>query len=621
MNPEHICMGCMGIKGDAQYCGDCGWKEGTPADLPLQLQPRTLLDRRYLLGRVLGQGGFGITYLGWDLNLNRKLAVKEYFPREVCGRGKDEETVQPLSQRNREAFQYGLRKFLEEGRALARFQDHPNIVSMLDYFEGNGTAYIVMAYVEGFTLKQYLDERGGRIPFETALNILIFVMDGLREVHKAGMLHRDISPDNIYLDKKHQVKILDFGATRYAMREQVQSLTVLFKPGYAPIEQYSSGGKQGPWTDVYALGATFYRAITGQVPAEAPDRLVHDDLVPPRSLGVTVPEKSEAALLKALAVHGENRFPTVGDFQNALLPKKPEGPIPPPPGPGRTKSIPPWLLVATGLLFLATLGSSAFWYSARGQLKSAKGAIEGLKQQLNQGKHAEDESVQSLMSKNSALTREQDDLRTQLDTANRDRDDLRRQLSAKTTQDRSDKTNFERERENLQAQLASLQAANQALETERDGLKRERDGLNAELSNLRGAQTAPRLSIATIDLYNYDSRKKQLLGGSSISFQADNVRYVLCRVAGPNPLYGTRDLTGVIGVQYIGPDGVVRRGTMGSTAGVTTNLAIAASKSQKVWQAVTAWGDDKRGAFIRGRWRIDFLWDGQKIAGKTFQVQ
>jgi serine/threonine protein kinase len=376
MNPGHLCMGCMGIKGDAQFCGDCGWKDGTPSE-PLQLQPRTVLDRRYLLGRVLGQGGFGITYLGWDLNLNRKLAVKEYFPREVCSRGKDQETVQPLSQRNREAFQYALKKFLDEGRALARFQDHPNVVSMLDYFEGNGTAYIVMAYMDGLTFKQYLEEQGGKIPFDAALNILIFVMDALREVHKAGMLHRDISPDNIYLNKNRQVKILDFGATRYAMREQVQGLTVLFKPGYAPIEQYSSGGKQGPWTDVYALGATFYRAITGQVPTEAPDRLAHDSLVPPSRLGVSIPEKSELALLKALAVHAENRFQTVGDFQSGVLPRKSERPRPAQREPRPTKSIPPWLLVTACLLFLATLGSSALWYSARGQLKSARATIEG----------------------------------------------------------------------------------------------------------------------------------------------------------------------------------------------------------------------------------------------------
>src|ERR1700683_144624 len=220
MNSEQLCMGCMGEKGDAQVCGLCGWQEGTPPDLPVQLSPRTVLGEKYLLGKVLGQGGFGITYLAWDLLLSRKLAIKEYFPREICGRGRDDLTVQAFSQRSRKDFEYGLAKVVEEGRNLARFRDYPGIVSLLDFFEANGTGYIVMAYMEGMTFKQYLEEQGGKIGFTQALNILNPVMDALREVHRIGMLHRDISPDNIYLNQDRQVKILDFGATRYAMREQ-----------------------------------------------------------------------------------------------------------------------------------------------------------------------------------------------------------------------------------------------------------------------------------------------------------------------------------------------------------------------------------------------------------------
>jgi serine/threonine protein kinase len=140
MTPESLCMGCRADKGDAQFCGVCGWKEGTPAESPLHLPPRTILDGRYLVGRALGQGGFGITYLAWDLNLNCKLAVKEYFPKDFCTRGRDERTVRPLTERTRESFQYGLKKFMEEGQALARFRDHPGIVSLLGFSQADGTA-------------------------------------------------------------------------------------------------------------------------------------------------------------------------------------------------------------------------------------------------------------------------------------------------------------------------------------------------------------------------------------------------------------------------------------------------------------------------------------------------
>ena len=140
MTPESLCMGCMADKGNARFCGDCGWKEGTSAESPLQLPPRTILGRRYLVGRALGQGGFGITYLAWDLNLNCKLAVKEYFPKDFCTRGRDEHTVRALTERTRESFQCGLKKSMEEGQALARFPDHLGIVSLLGFFRANGTA-------------------------------------------------------------------------------------------------------------------------------------------------------------------------------------------------------------------------------------------------------------------------------------------------------------------------------------------------------------------------------------------------------------------------------------------------------------------------------------------------
>ncbi len=318
MNLETLCMGCMRDKGDARVCSECGFEEGTSPERPGQLWPRTMLADKYVIGRVLGQGGFGITYLAWDILLGRKLAIKEHYPREICTRSRDETTVQPLTHRLDDDYRYGLKKFVEEGRAMARFYDHPGIVLLLDFFEGNGTAYIVMAYVAGMTFKQYLQNHGGKVAFGPALDIVTPVMDALREVHRQGLLHRDVSPDNIYINEKKEVKILDFGSTRYAVREFSQVPAV--KPGFSPIEQYGQAGKQGTWTDVYATAATLYRAITGKVPPDAPDRLRMDPLIPPSRMGIQIPPASEKALLKALSVQAKDRFQTVDHFWNALVP-------------------------------------------------------------------------------------------------------------------------------------------------------------------------------------------------------------------------------------------------------------------------------------------------------------
>ncbi len=360
MNSELLCMGCMQERGIGPQCPHCGWVEGTSSESPLQLPPRTVLDGRYLLGRALGQGGFGITYIAWDLDLDCKVAVKEYFPRDVCTRAREDWTVQPFSQRNATVYESGLTKFLEEGRALARFRDHPGVVSVLAFLRSHGTGYIVMGYIEGLTFQQYLENHNGKVAFQVAFQTLIPVMDTLRELHSFGLLHRDISPDNIYITHDQRVKLLDFGAARYSLGEQSRSLDVILKPGYAPEEQYRSQGRQGPWTDVYALGATMYRAITGRPPSPALDRLAHDDLAAPSSLAINISPVSEAALLKALALRREDRFQTVSEFQDALLLADP-GPLPvriptEPPRP-RPK---PWRAViagATALIILSTIAA------------------------------------------------------------------------------------------------------------------------------------------------------------------------------------------------------------------------------------------------------------------------
>ena len=285
------------------------------ADSQDHLPQHYILLDRYYIGRVLGQGGFGVTYLARDLRLDRVVAIKEYLPRDQCSRGSDHVTVRSYSGEKSDEFRYGLTTFLNEARNLSRLAGHPNIVSILDFAEANGTAYMVMEYIPGITLKKYLSEQGGVIPYGMAKEILLHVMAGLARTHEAGLIHRDVSPDNILISSHGPVKLIDFGAARQAIGEKSQNLTMVLKPGYAPEEQYRSKGVQGPWTDVYATAATMYRCITGQVPPPAPDRMADDELVPPGRLCRDLSPSVEAAILQGLAVRAAQRPQTIKEFQ------------------------------------------------------------------------------------------------------------------------------------------------------------------------------------------------------------------------------------------------------------------------------------------------------------------
>jgi serine/threonine protein kinase len=308
----------MEEKGAEEVCPRCGYAAGAGPESPLQLKPGTILNGKYWIGRVLGHGGFGITYLACDLNLGLKLAVKEYFPQGMATRQPHDATISVYSGATREQFEYGLEKFIDEARTLARFDAVPEIVTAKDFFRENGTAYLAMSYVDGITLKEYVNRQGGRLRLDGALTLLLPVLKALEQVHEAGILHRDISPDNIYVTRSYQVKLLDFGAARLAMGEHSKSLSVLLKPGYAPEEQYRSRGKQGPWTDVYAVGATMYRLLTGVNPPEALDRLQEDEMKRPSELGAELPAEVEAVLLKALSVRGSERYQSAGALRSAL---------------------------------------------------------------------------------------------------------------------------------------------------------------------------------------------------------------------------------------------------------------------------------------------------------------
>lgn len=239
------------------------------------------------------------SFLGYDLTLEIKVAIKKYMPSALATRHSDHYSV-VLTGRVEEDYRYGMERFLDEAKILAKLQSTPNIVSVQNYFKENGTAYFVMEYVDGMSLKAYLSKNGDKIPYDKAIAILQPIMEALVQVHAMNLLHRDISPDNIYITAKGESRLLDFGAARVASGDG-KSVSVILKHGYAPEEQYSSHGNQGPWTDVYAMGATLYRCITGQLPPDSLECIHGDAIKTPSELGIRIPAHVESAVMKALA--------------------------------------------------------------------------------------------------------------------------------------------------------------------------------------------------------------------------------------------------------------------------------------------------------------------------------
>ncbi len=317
---KQICLSCMKEYDGDGPCPHCGFELAEYKAPAHHLKPGTVLAGKYMVGRAIGAGGFGITYAAWDQNLETKVAVKEFFPDGFVARdGGMTKTVTVLPRRESDFYQKGQERFVDEARRLAKFADLPGIVSVKDYFQENNTAYIVMEYAEGQTLKAVLRQQPhGRMDTEIVLAMMEPVMDSLEQVHQAGLIHRDISPDNLMVDDRGRVKLLDFGSARAFVADGQKSLSVMLKPGYTPEEQYRSRGSQGPWTDVYALCATIYRAITGRMPPESLDRMGEDNLKRPSELGVSIRPAQEEALLKGLAVYKKDRIQSIGELRTML---------------------------------------------------------------------------------------------------------------------------------------------------------------------------------------------------------------------------------------------------------------------------------------------------------------
>ena len=278
------------------------------------LRKETRLIGRYTIEGVLGQGGFGITYLGIDELHEKKVAIKEFFPQGIVTRNIEyEDTVTVTFVGEKANYEKGKERFLKEARTMAKFSKDEGIVKALDFFEINNTAYIVMEYLEGITLKRYLRENQ-RIAPEDLIELLVPLIESLDEIHSQGMIHRDISPDNIMVLPDGRIKLMDFGAARDYTEFGEKSLSIVLKPGYAPPEQYQTHGVQGPWTDIYALCATMYKCITGENPPDAIERVMDDSLKKISEFGIVIPLQEEAAIIKGMSVSAKDRYQDIKDF-------------------------------------------------------------------------------------------------------------------------------------------------------------------------------------------------------------------------------------------------------------------------------------------------------------------
>lgn len=312
---SRMCFNCMKMTEDGEFCAFCGKKLKTaPAH---HLLPGTILNGKYTVGYALGEGGFGVTYIGLDNSLQIKVAIKEFFPKGIVGR--NSAITSDVSCLNAgesdKLFDTEKAKVINEARILAKFSKERGIVNVREYFEANNTAYIVMEYLEGETLEEYL-AHSGPISADEAYTLLHPVMKVLEQLHNEGVVHRDISPDNLMFDGE-QIKLLDFGAAREVLYSTSKSFSVILKHGYAPEEQYRRKGHQGAWTDVYSLCATLYYCITNVIPDTSLDRMHEDELKRPSDLGVSISIEQEDALMRGLSVLPEDRLQTVADFISA----------------------------------------------------------------------------------------------------------------------------------------------------------------------------------------------------------------------------------------------------------------------------------------------------------------
>lgn len=314
-----LCFNCF-KEYDSEFgiCPHCGSGRCDEALEPIHLAPGTMLQGRYMLGQAVGAGGFGIIYRAWDTKLETIIAIKEFFSPRLMARAAGESKV-IVSRKNEQEFIYRKERFLAEARNMAKFSDHRSIPNVFEFFEDNGTAYIVMELLEGIGLNTFIQQSGGKLERDFAVHVATEVGAALKSLHAKGIIHRDVAPDNVFIcsDKDLKIKLLDLGAAKLSNDDDTV-IDIILKPGYSPTEQYDNTGAIGTWTDVYALGATLYVMLTGIKPDEATNRKQNDTLVPPIEIDTSIPENLSNTVMKAMAIDKHMRFKSVDEFLKAL---------------------------------------------------------------------------------------------------------------------------------------------------------------------------------------------------------------------------------------------------------------------------------------------------------------
>lgn len=317
-----ICYGCMNPVNDTgSPCPDCGFYLPDYQGNENALTPGTILNQKYLVGRTLGTGGFGITYLARDMYLQTKIAIKEFYPAHLVNRNTSASgdlSLHTFSEQGNRDFKTGMMRYIKEAEILSAFFNLPGIVSVKDFFYENGTAYIVMEYVDGISLKEYINQKGGKLTVNETLNIMKPILASLEIIHGSHVLHRDISPDNIMISRNGEVKLIDFGAAREYDDSGDKSMTVVLKRGYAPVEQYAKNGEQGVWTDIYGICATMYRMLSGEAPCESVERMVQEKIISIRKHDRKIPRNIAAAVMKGLSVRSQDRQQSVRELYDQL---------------------------------------------------------------------------------------------------------------------------------------------------------------------------------------------------------------------------------------------------------------------------------------------------------------
>lgn len=313
------CFACFKEYDDVyQVCSHCGNIEIKKPKEPIHLAPGTVLANRYILGQAVGSGGFGIVYSAWDLKLETIVAVKEFFVSRLVTRAEGLKNL-IITKKSIEEFEYRKERFLAEARNMAKFGSHRSIPNVFEFFEENNTAYIVMEMLHGVGLNEYLNQSGGKIDIDFALMIANEVGNALKSLHEENIVHRDVAPDNIYIcsGKEIKIKLMDLGAAKLADSTD-EVIDIILKPGYSPTEQYDNSKNIGPWTDIYALGATLYVMLTGIKPDESTNRKINDEVVPPHLVNPEVSENLSNAIMKAMAIEKHMRFKTINEFLSAI---------------------------------------------------------------------------------------------------------------------------------------------------------------------------------------------------------------------------------------------------------------------------------------------------------------